>query len=361
MSAEEIEKLNLPIDVVSNVLRGGDVGLKEMVLKYVLLMSGKDDCSQLTKDDVIINDLLEVAAKNNNSTGQLALDSIINITSSELGCNKVVESLNHLKKILKFSLERNSMLADRACKILSNVTRQENLAVKVGRMIISDHGLSVLIGAISDKSYNSSGQRLEFLAQAFGNLTQCVEFQNFLVDPVNGQLQRVLPVLHSGVTLVERSGIASALYNCLFDTKSHMTLLEAPFDILPVLLLPLAGPEEFDEEEYDKMPLELQYLPEDKRREADPHVRNLLLRSLLLLCSTKPCRIFVRDRNTYLILREYHKWEKDRVNLLAVENVIDILIRTEEEIGVNDLKSVEVPDDLKNKFEKWDRDFITGD
>jgi len=35
----------------------------------------------------------------------------------------------------------------------------------------------------------------------------------------------------------------------------------------------------------------------------------------------------MRDRNTYLILREFHKWEKDKTVLLACENVIDILIR----------------------------------
>lgn len=46
-------------------------------------------------------------------------------------------------------------------------------------------------------------------------------------------------------------------------------------DILPRLLLPLAGPEEFDEEDNDKLPLELQYLPSDKNREEDPDIRYL--------------------------------------------------------------------------------------
>lgn len=46
-------------------------------------------------------------------------------------------------------------------------------------------------------------------------------------------------------------------------------------DILPRLLLPLAGPEEFDEEDNDKLPLELQYLPSDKSREEDPDIRYL--------------------------------------------------------------------------------------
>lgn len=35
-------------------------------------------------------------------------------------------------------------------------------------------------------------------------------------------------------------------------------------DLLPHLLLPLAGPEEFEEEEMDGMPIDLQYLPPEK-------------------------------------------------------------------------------------------------
>ena len=39
-----------------------------------------------------------------------------------------------------------------------------------------------------------------------------------------------------------------------------------------------------------------------------------------------------RSKNTYLILRELHAVEKDREVALAAENVIDILIKTEEVI-----------------------------
>ena len=35
----------------------------------------------------------------------------------------------------------------------------------------------------------------------------------------------------------------------------------------------------------------------------------------------------MREKNVYVILREYHKWEKDKNILLACENLVDILIR----------------------------------
>lgn len=118
-------------------------------------------------------------------------------------------------------------------------------------------------------------------------------------------------------------------------------------------MLPLAGPEEFDDEDNDKLPVSLQYLPETKEREQDLDIRwerdfiyyfkeneilklmvihrnyfrIMLLEALTQLCATKKGREILREKNTYVILREYHKWEKNKNALLACENVVDILIK----------------------------------
>jgi Domain of unknown function (DUF383) len=54
-------------------------------------------------------------------------------------------------------------------------------------------------------------------------------------------------------------------------------------DILPRLLLPLAGPtpDSMEDEDIDKLPIDLQYLDEDKKVEEDADIRKLLLESLL--------------------------------------------------------------------------------
>ena len=52
-------------------------------------------------------------------------------------------------------------------------------------------------------------------------------------------------------------------------------------DLLPALLLPLAGPEQFDEEDMQKLHEDLQYLPDDKKREEDPDIRRILLEALM--------------------------------------------------------------------------------
>ena len=63
-------------------------------------------------------------------------------------------------------------------------------------------------------------------------------------------------------------------------TDCHQWLLGEEVDVLPSLLLPLAGPEEFSEEETVKLPEDLQYLPNDKTREEDPDIRKMLLEAL---------------------------------------------------------------------------------
>ena len=60
----------------------------------------------------------------------------------------------------------------------------------------------------------------------------------------------------------------------------HKWLLSEEIDILPSLLLPLAGPEQFEEQEMEKLPVDLQYLPDDKPRESDPDIRKMLLEAL---------------------------------------------------------------------------------
>ena len=64
-------------------------------------------------------------------------------------------------------------------------------------------------------------------------------------------------------------------------SASHEWLLSETVDILPYLLLPLAGPEEFPEDDMEKLPPDLQYLDDTKEREPDADIRKMLLDALL--------------------------------------------------------------------------------
>ena len=53
----------------------------------------------------------------------------------------------------------------------------------------------------------------------------------------------------------------------------------------------------------------------------------------LQLCATKICRNVVKDKNTYVILRELHNWEKHPSVINTLEMVLQILIGDEPETG----------------------------
>jgi len=62
--------------------------------------------------------------------------------------------------------------------------------------------------------------------------------------------------------------------------EHHDWLLSDHVDLLPRLLLPLAGTEEFDEDEMEKLPVDLQYLEPDKEREPDADIRRMLVEAI---------------------------------------------------------------------------------
>jgi hypothetical protein len=168
----------------------------------------------------------------------------------------------------------------------------------------------------------------------------------------------LLPFINHETSVIRRGGITGFLKNICFDSSLHEWLFSTEVDVLPYILLPLAGPEEFDDETNEKLPLELQFLESTKTREPDADIRAILLESLAQLCATRGGRNYLRDKCTYEILRELHKFEVsaegDMKSLRACENVVDILIRTEDEIGHDNLKVVEIPEDMREKIEKMD-------
>ena len=75
---------------------------------------------------------------------------------------------------------------------------------------------------------------------------------------------------------------------------------------------------------------------------------------MLQLCATEHGRRFLRDKQTYYIIREYHRWEKDTAVSACCEQLIGMLIADEPETGMENLHKVTVPDEIVKKFEEHD-------
>lgn len=150
---------------------------------------------------------------------------------------------------------------------------------------------------------------------------------------------------------VRRRGVASTIKNVAFEVDKHPLLLaddtltvdDTPgVNVLPYILLPLAGSEEFPEEESANMLPDLQLLPPDKARESDNEILVTHLETLLLLTATRPGRDRLREIQVYPLVRETHMHVEDEGVREACDRLVQVLMRDEE-----DNTNAEVDDDKR--------------
>lgn len=141
--------------------------------------------------------------------------------------------------------------------------------------------------------------------------------------------------------------MASTIKNVAFEVPFHDELLssdpELGVNILPYLLLPMMGSEEYADEDTEGMLDEVQLLPPDKEREKDHEIIKTHLETLLLLTTTRGGRDVLRRVKVYPIVREVHLHiENDEVRE-SVDRLVQVIMRDEEGEGTDP----PVPEELK--------------
>ena len=86
------------------------------------------------------------------------------------------------------------------------------------------------------------------------------------------------------------------LKNICFQSEDNSWLLGPSVDLLPIILKPLCGPGivALDEDEMEKLPVDLQYLEENIKIEGDNDLKIMLVETIMLLCNKRADRHFVR-------------------------------------------------------------------
>ena len=262
--------------------------------------------------------------------------------------------------------DKESPVADQACMILSNLTHESKNCSRVYNELTGGSvSLDKIITVFCNESYNNKKANLHYLSPFISNLSQVADARKQLVDKDNPVIiSKLLAFVEYKASHVRRGGVIGTLRNCCFDTSDHEWLLSEDngIDLLPRLLLPLAGPTpaDMDPEEVDKLPVDLQYLDDDKEIEKDPDLRKMLLEAIHQLCATRTGREIIRLRNAYPILKELHKTENDINVKLACENIVDILIKKEGsgEITVDNFHDVDIPPEVVPELQKMDEDYL---
>lgn len=279
--------------------------------------------------------------------------TFINLSAEESLHQVLVSEVDVLPSLCTNLLDPSFPFSDQICTILSNLSRSDRTCPAVYKALQDKVGLSKLVEIFCCESFNPKAT-LHFIGPLLSNLSQLQEAREELLDRGRSVVQRLLPFTQFDGSVVRRGGVIGTLRNCCFDHKHHDWLLSEEVDILPFLLLPLAGPEELSEEENEGLPLDLQYLPEDKQRESDPDIRKMLLETLLLLCATARGRCLLKDRQVYPLMRELHSWENTAEVKSAAEKLIQVLIGDEPERGMENLMEVRIPKEVEKQLQDAD-------
>ncbi|CAB4411873.1 unnamed protein product [Rhizophagus irregularis] len=288
---------------------------------------------------------LKNLCKDNTVTAHNAYKALVNLTSDD-EIRKEMNDENFLKYLMTTITNREAILADIACMLLSNITKNELICVKILSLNVQpiqylsnstramDQLVDVFVKGLNRK-YNKEAE-FHFLASVFANVSMIPQGRRdfFLssasYDNVAPISKLIIFTEHSNI--IRRGGVISCIKNCCFEMDHHLDMLsEEKINILPYILLPLCGPEEFDTDDMEGMPDDIQLLPPEKKREPDSHLRITLLESLVLLTTTKQGRDILRQKKVYPVIRQMHLVEKDENVGEIIEKLVNLLMRDDEQ------------------------------
>jgi hypothetical protein len=216
----------------------------------------------------------------------------------------------------------------------------------------SDIALNQLLDLFVSTPNDTNYDYLSYLLASLSGTSAAIRKYFLLPQPYDSvpPLSKIF-VFTEHASTIRRRGVASTLKNVCFEISSHPALLSLnpvltittdhgsaaetttstpDIDILPYILLPLAGSEAYPDDEADKMLPDLQLLPPDKQREPESEIVVTHLESLMLLTTTREGRDRLRDVQVYAIVREVHSHVQDEKVGEAVERLVNVLMRDEE-------------------------------
>ncbi|KAK3076225.1 hypothetical protein LTS18_013576, partial [Coniosporium uncinatum] len=162
----------------------------------------------------------------------------------------------------------------------------------------------------ADGSYNKKAD-YDYLSYLFADISNSAEGRKYFTTP-RADDNDIIPITKLIVftehkSEIRRRGVASTIKNVAFDVDFHTRLLSMDdVNLLPYVLLPIMGSEEYSDEDTEGMLEDLQLLPPDKEREKDVQILKTHLETLLLLTTERESRDVLRRIKVYPIVRECH-------------------------------------------------------
>lgn len=203
----------------------------------------------------------------------------------------------------------------------------------------------------AEGTYNKHAD-YDYLAYLFADLSKHKEGRQLFLS-VRKEDSDIIPLTKLMVftehkSTIRRRGVANTIKNAAFDIDSHSILLHdeasGGIGLLPYILLPLMGSEDYSDEDSEGMLDEVQLLPPDKEREAQADIVLTHLETLLLLTTTLEGREYMRRVKVYPIVRELHLKVEDEAVGEGCDRLVQVLMR-DEEAAVKDAPRVQELDE----------------
>ncbi|KAG7666360.1 HGH1 [[Candida] subhashii] len=303
------------------------------------------------------------------STGRTTVSQSVTILSNLCGDltmrNLIVEDLEYLTYLASQIVNIHNSNADLMCILLTNLAKNDNVnkilefEVEFGedeskKVFKSNKVIDCLMDCFvkgNDYKLNKYAN-YDYLAYFFADLSRFAQGRSYFITQQEYDnvvpLSKLLVFTEKYDTKIRREGVASTIKNSLFDTNSHERLLQdSEINLLPFILLPLAGPEEIDEDEMFDLPEELQLLPSDKQREPLHGVICIHLESILLLCTTKQGREYLREKSVYSIIKTLDAAKNVEEISDLCDRIVQMLKRDEAPEGQDEIDMESDEDDDK--------------
>ncbi|KAJ9487260.1 hypothetical protein VN97_g6062 [Penicillium thymicola] len=275
-----------------------------------------------------------------------ALTILVNLSADEEVLKLLAEDEKFIETLLAKLTNPNEPNADEVAMLLANLVKSDKLhdlfslkrkapeSVSTSENAIDQVMDCFVKGAEGDLNKHAN---YDYLSYLFADLSQTDKGRAYFTQ--RQEYDGVVPITKLTVFTehksdIRRKGVASTIKNVAFEIESHPMLFdEDGANLLPYLLLPLAGPEELSDEDTTDMLPDLQLLPPDKQRDSDTTIITTHLETLLLLTTTREGRDKMRAVKVYPLIRETHMHVEDENVTEACDRLVQVLMRDEEGEG----------------------------
>ncbi|KAI8911367.1 hypothetical protein DFJ77DRAFT_491867 [Powellomyces hirtus] len=307
------------------LIKGEPMAAHDALSSLINLCVDPDFVAVMDNEDFLY-DLILLIVLPRNVVADLCCMLLNNLSESSSVARKLVADISHTA----------TRAASPSTPSAASETPKENSQTKLKTHYL-DNLLEVFVRG-EGKRYNPSAE-YDFLGGVLANVAMTNAGSQWFrgrtgVDGAMRLSKMVVFCEHKN--RIRRSAAISTLKNTAFDPEGHELLLtDSELNLLPYILLPLSGPEEYTDEEMDGMPDELQLLEDDKTREPDAKLRANLVETLLLFTTTRKGREILRAKKVYPVVQKLHLQEKDDNVQDVIERLVQMLMRDEEADGTD--------------------------